>query len=213
MINLFPRDGRFYDLFEKQAQGLTQASDLFNQILADPQKLEPLSIKLKELEKDADNLGHEVMDTLRRNFITPMEGEDIDLLRQNLDNIMDKIERVANRMVIYHIRAPFPTEIKDYADVITAAIQEISGGIEEIKHVSKFRDSLHERCKKLNDLENTGDEINRRALKDLMGMPNADCNNLIDIIKFKEIFETLEDAIDCCEDVGNMFESILIKNQ
>ena len=213
MVNLFPKDGRFYDLFEKQARGLVQASEIFNQILADPQKLEPLSIKLKELEKEADNLGHEVMDTLRRNFITPLEGEDIDLLRQNLDNIMDKIERVTNRMVIYRIAAPFPGEINDYAKVINAAILEIEGGIKEIKHVSKYRDNLHERCKKLNDLENTGDEINRRALKDLMGIPQVDCNRLIEIIKFKEIFETLEDAIDCCEDVGNMFESILIKNQ
>jgi hypothetical protein len=213
MFNLFPKDGRFYDLFEKQAQGLVQASDIFNQILADPLKLESLSIKLKELEKDADNLGHEVVDALRRNFITPLEGEDIDLLRQNLDNIMDKIERVANRMVIYNIIAPFPSEINDYASVISAAIREIEGGIKEIKHVNKFRDSLHERCKKLNDLENTGDEINRQALKGLMGRSQVDCNNLIQIIKFKEIFETLEDAIDCCEDVGNMFESILIKNQ
>lgn len=213
MINLFPKDARFYDLFEKQALGLVQASDIFNQILDDPQKLEPLSIKLKELEKDADNLGHEVMDTLRRNFITPLEGEDIDLLRQSLDNIMDKIERVANRMVIYNINPPFPGEIKDYSGVISAAVAEIKGGIQEIEHVNKFRDSLHERCKKLNDLENTGDEINRRALKGLMSGPHVDCGNLIDIIKFKEIFETLEDAIDCCEDVGNMFESILIKNQ
>jgi uncharacterized protein len=213
MFSLFPKDGRFYDLFDKQAQGLVQASDILNQILADPQKLEHLSIKLKELEKDADNLGHEVMDTLRRNFITPLEGEDIDLLRQNLDNIMDKIERVANRMVIYHIQTPYPPELKDYASIIGAAVAEIASGIKEIKQVNKFRNSLHERCKKLNDLENTGDELNRRALKDLMGRANVDCNNLIQIIKFKEIFETLEDAIDCCEDVGNMFESILIKNQ
>jgi predicted phosphate transport protein (TIGR00153 family) len=213
MFSLFPKDGRFYELFEKQAEKLSQASALLNQILADPQKLEALSVKLKELETEADNLGHDVMDNLRRNFITPLDGEDIDLLRQNLDNIMDKIERVVNRMVIYNISRPFPKEIKNYADVISEAVAQIMEGVKEIKQVGRFRESLHERCKKLNDLENVGDEINRRALKDLMGSPDVDCTRLMEITKLKEIFETLEDAIDCCEDVGNMFESILIKNQ
>ena len=129
MFSLFPKDGRFYELFEKQAELLSQASDLLNRIIADPRQLEDLSIKLKKLEKEADNIGQKVMDTLRRNFITPLEGEDIDLLRQNLDNIMDKIERVANRLVIYRIGAPFPSEMREYAKVIHSAIQEIGGGI------------------------------------------------------------------------------------
>lgn len=213
MINLFPKDGRFYELFEKQAQGISQAADIFCQIFDNPGQLAPLSVKLKELEKEADNVGHEVMDNLRKSFITPLEGEDINLLRQTLDNIMDKIERAANRMVIYKIATPFPKEIKEYADIISQAACEIRDGIKEIKNVGKFHKQLHERCKKLNDLEDIGDEINRKALGGLMNSAPADASRVAEIIKLKEIFETLEDAIDCCEDVGNMFESILIKNQ
>lgn len=213
MFSLFPKDGIFYQLFEKQSEKLNEAGMLLKQILDDPQKLEEVSIRFKELEIEADDLGHEVMDNLRRNFITPLEGEDIDLLRQNMDDIIDHLEKAVNRMVIYRIPQPFVQAINDYSGVIQAAIQEIYLGIKEIKNVRKYHEQLHNRCKKLNDLENAGDEINRTALNTLMNAPQASCEKVIEIIKLKEIFETLENAIDCCEDVGNMFETILIKNQ
>lgn len=213
MFSLFPKDGIFYQLFEKQSEKLNEAGLLLKQILDDPQKLETVSVRFKELEKEADDLGHEVMDNLRRNFITPLEGEDIDLLRQNMDNIIDHLEKAVNRMVIYKIPQPFVQAINDYSEVIQAAIKEIYFGIKEIKNVRKYHNQLHERCKKLNDLENAGDEINRTALNTLMNVPQVSCEKVIEIIKLKEIFETLENAIDCCEDVGNMFETIMIKNQ
>ncbi len=213
MFSLFPKDGIFYQLFEKQAEKLNEAGVLLRQILEDPQKLEACSVRLKKLEEEADDLGHEVMDNLRRNFITPLEGEDIDLLRQNLDDIIDHLEKAVNRMVIYKIPQPFVQAINDYSGVIQSAIQEIYLGIKEIKNVRKYHEQLHNRCKKLNDLENAGDEINRKALNTLMNAPQVNCEKVIEIIKLKEIFETLENAIDCCEDVGNMFETILIKNQ
>lgn len=213
MMSLFPKDGIFYELFEKQSEKLSDASRLLIVALKDPQKLPEAAVKLKNLEKEADNIGHEVMENLRRNFITPLEGEDIDLLRQNLDDIIDFIERAVNRMVIYHIAQPFPKEMEDYAKVIDTAAREIKDGMQEIKNVKKFQESLHRRCYRLNELENAGDEINRKALGGLLGVHNVSCEKMIEIIKLKEIYETLENAIDCCENVGNMFESILIKNQ
>jgi uncharacterized protein len=213
MFNFFPKDGVFYQLFEKQAEILSQSAGLLKQALDDNGDIGMISVRLKELETQADNIGHEVVDTLRKNFITPMEGEDIDLLRQNLDDTIDYIERSANRLVIYKIKRPYTDEIRDYVNVICEAVAEIKEGVKEIKNVKKFQENLHGRCQKLNDLENAGDEINRRALGGLMNVPNVDCQKLIEVIKLKEIYETLENAIDCCENVGNMFESIMIKNQ
>ena len=213
MLNFFPKDGIFYQLFEKQSDKLSDASDLLKQAIANPGNLDSIAAKLKDLEKDADNIGHELMENLRKNFITPLEGEDIDLLRQNLDDAIDFIERAVNRMVIYKIQQPFPKEIGDYSEVIDSAAKEIYDGIREIRNVKKYNESLHKRCYRLNQLENVGDEINRRALGGLMSTPQVSCDKLIEIIKFKEIYETLENAIDSCENVGNMFESILIKNQ
>jgi len=213
MFNLFPRDGIFYQLFEKQTDKLCQAAGLLNQLLDNPEKLESVSIQLKKLEEEADNIGHELMDNLRKNFITPLEGEDIDLLRQNLDDIMDFLERAVNRIVIYRIPVPLPRAVRDYAQIINSAIAEIHEGMKEIKDIKKNHKKLQARCEKINSLENTGDELNRKALGGLMATPQVSCEKLIEIIKLKEIYETLENAIDCCENVGNMLESILIKNQ
>jgi len=213
MMSLFPKDGVFYQLFEKQTEILIQASEILTLVLKDGQKVEDEWLKLKDLERDADNIGHEVMSNLRKSFITPLEGEDIDLLRQNLDDIIDFIERAVNRIFIYKIARPFPKEIGDYIGVINQATAEIYEGVREIKNVRKYQESLHQRCEKLNELENAGDEINRKALGGLMSSENVDCAKVVEIIKLKEIYETLENAIDCCENVGNMFESILIKNQ
>lgn len=213
MFNLFPKDGVFYQLFEKQTEKIDEAAKLLRKLLEEPEKLNEISSRLKELEIEADNVGHEVMDHLRKNFITPMEGEDIDLLRQNLDDIMDFIERSVNRIGLYRIQPPFPKEIAEYIGVISGAVVEISEGMKELKNIKKFGPSLQKRCERLNELENVGDDINRKALGGLMGIQSVSCDKLMEVIKLKEIYETLENAIDCCENVGNMFESILIKNQ
>jgi hypothetical protein len=213
MINLFPKDEVFYTLFEKQAEKLTEAAKLLDELLKNPQNLEEVFLKMKKLEEEADDLGHNVIDNLRKTFITPIEGEDIDLLRQYLDNIMDRIERVVNRMRIYKIQIPFPKEIKEYIEVIKKAIEEINLGVKEIRNVNKFQENLHSCCQKLNELENVGDEINRTALRDLMSPSQITPERNLEIMKLKEIYETLEEAIDFCEDVGNIFESILIKNR
>jgi uncharacterized protein len=213
MFSFFPKDGVFYQLFEKQARILEESAVLLKEVLDEKCDINVTSLRLKELETEADSIGHEVMDTLRKNFITPMEGEDIDLLRQYLDDTIDYIERSANRLVIYKIRRPYTDEIRDYINIICEAVGQIREGVKEIKNVKKFQENLHRRCEKLNNLENAGDEVNRRALGGLMNMPDIDCQKLVEIIKLKEIYETLENAIDCCENVGNMFESIMIKNQ
>jgi len=213
MINLFPKDEIFYNLFEKQAEKLIEAVRLLDEILANPQNLEMTALKMKELEEEADELGHSIIDNLRKTFITPIEGEDIDLLRQHLDSIMDRIERAVNRMVIYKIQIPLPKEIKEYIEVIKEAIGEIEKGVKEIRNVNRFQKELHFRCQKLNELENKGDEINRTALRNLMKPSQISPERNLEIMKLEEIYETLESTIDFCEDVGNIFESILIKNR
>lgn len=212
-MNLFPKDEIFYTLFEKQAGKLMEVSVLLDEILVSPEKLEEISEKVKKLEEEADDLGHNVVDNLRKSFITPLEGEDIDLLRQKLDDIMDCIEKAVNRMVIYRVSIPLPEYIEKYIRIIKEAIVEIDKGVKKIRNVRKYQNDLHSLCQNLNELENEGDRINRNALKSLFSEPQKSPENNLEIIKLKEIYETLENAIDFCEDVGNIFESILIKNR
>lgn len=150
---------------------------------------------------------------MRRSFITPIEGEDINILRQRLDDIMDCVEKAVNRMVLYKIPLPFPSEIKAYIKIIKQAIEEIDKGVKEIRNVRKFQESLHSRCEKLNELENIGDAVNRTALRNLVAVSRPTPEKILEVIKLKEIYETFENAIDFCEDIGNIFESILIKNR
>lgn len=213
MVTLFPKDEIFYGLFEAQAKKLSEASVLLEELMGNPQYLEELAAKIKKIEVEADSLGHSVVERLRKSFLTPIDGEDIDLLRQKLDDIMDCIEKAVNRMVIYKIQIPFPGEIKEYILILKRAIEKINIGVKEIRNVRKHHENLHSLCEELNRLEDEGDVINRTALRNLMNVTQITPERALEIIKLKEIFETLENAIDACEDVGNIFESILIKNQ
>jgi len=214
MINLFPKDEIFYDLFDQQAIKLKEASKVLDQLLACPENIKEYATKMKELEKEADNLCYKILDNLRDSLITPLAGEDIELLRQNMDNIMDCLEKATNRILIYQINPPYPQAIPDYISVIKKAIDEIGFAVKEIRNTRKFYDLLYKRCQKINRLENEGDEVNRHALKSIMATNhNPSPQKILEVVKLKEIYETLENAIDFCEDVGNIFELILIKNR
>jgi len=212
-MNLFPKDKIFYNLFERQAEKLEEASEILDKILKNPSNLEEYALKMKKVEEEGDDVGHQVVDYLRRSFITPLEEGDIDLLRQKLDDILDAIEVSVNRLLIYKISVPFPGKIEEYFIIIQKAIKEIGKGIKDIRSVSRYQENLHQRCERLNELENEGDIINRMALKELMDSPSVTAEKILEVVKLKEIYDSLEEAIDCCEDVGNIFESILIKNR
>ena len=214
MINLFPKDEVFYDLFDQQAAKLKEASKILDQILAHPENIKEYAASMKKLEEEADSLCYSILDNLRNRLITPLPGEDIELLRQNMDSIMDCIEKATNRILIYQIAAPYPQAIPEYIGIIKRAIEEISLAVKEIRNAQKFYDLLYKRCQKINKLENEGDEVNRRALKSIMAVNNDPSpQKILEVVKLKEIYETLENAIDFCEDVGNIFELILIKNR
>lgn len=211
-MKLFPKDELFYELFQKQADKLVEASKLMNSIIENPDSLDEVAVKLKHIEHEADGVAYSIMEHLSKSFMTPLEGEDIVMLRHLLDNIMDYIERAVNRMSIYKIKKPLPEAIAKYISIITSAIEDINIGIGEINNIRKFGDSLKKRCYRLNAFENQGDELNRTTLRTLMNNGSSSPDQTLEIMKMKEIYETLENAIDACEDVGNVFEAIVIKN-
>lgn len=214
MINLFPKDEIFYDLFDQQAEKLKEAAKILDRILAHPENIKEYAANMKDLEEEADGICYKILDNLRDSLITPLAGEDIELLRQDMDNIMDCLEKATNRILIYQINPPYPQAIPDYIGVIKKAIGEIVLAVKEIRNAQKFYALLYKRCQKINKLENEGDEVNRRALKSIMAVSsNPSPQKILEVVKLKEIYETLESAIDFCEDVGNIFELILIKNR
>ena len=210
-MNLFPKSDKFFDLFEAQTEKLKNASKLLKQLQKNPQEIKDISFKMRELEREADNIGYQIIDGLHRSFITPIDRSDIDILRQNLDDIMDGIEKAVNRMSIYDI--PFSSDpIGRYFMIIEEEVSEIEQGVKDVRNLRKFAKSLGEHCYKINILEDNGDTVNRDALKNLMHPKEISFNKMLDIMKKKEVYDILEGVIDRCEDVGNVLESILIKN-
>lgn len=212
-MKFFPKEKKFFDLFELQVDKLTEAAKLLKELRGNPQEIREISVKIKKIEEEADDIGHQIVDGLHRTFITPLEREDIDILRQDLDDIMDGIEQAVNRMAIYRISLhSAPNEITNYLEIIEKAVAEIKEGVREIRNLGKFSQSLRDRCERINRLENEGDEINRRVLEKLMNPLETSPDKNLEIMKRKEIYDVLEGTIDRCEDVGNILESILIKN-
>ncbi len=212
-MKFLPKNEKFYNLFEAQTDKLVEAAELLKELREEPSEIKKIAIKMKKLEEEADDLGHQIISSLHQTFITPIEREDIDILRQNLDDIMDEIERAVNRMAIYKISfSPFPKEIMEYLKIIEKAIREIKEGAKEIRDINKHFQDLRDRCERINQLENQGDDINRKILEELMTPSKITPQENLEIMKKKEIYESLENAIDKCEDVANVLESILIKN-
>ncbi len=206
-----PRNDKFFDLFEAQTEKLKQASVLLQELGIHPDQIGNISSRLSQLEKEADNVGYQIIDGLHRSFITPIDRSDIDLLRQNLDDIMDGIEKAINRIFIYNIIFNSDS-IGKYLQIVEEEISEIDQGVKEIKNLGKFSKDLIKHCHRINILEDKGDVVNRSALKTLLNPKDISCSGLLEIVKKKEVYDILEGVIDRCEDVGNVLESILIKN-
>ncbi len=135
---LFPKEKKFYGFFEHQVHYLDKASILFKRMLSEPEKIEEIAKEMKSLEHEADCIGHETIRVLHKSFITPIERDDINLLRQNLDDIMDGIEMATNRILIYNIAVQglFADKISHYLKIICEAISEIKKGVEGIRNLN-----------------------------------------------------------------------------
>lgn len=202
-MRLFPRDEQFFPMFNEIARRLTGCADLIAQLFAQPERLEELAGEIKRLEHEADELTHDVNIRIDRSLVTPLDKEDIHLLASRLDNVIDLVDGTARRVVMFHISEMRP-EAARLGEVLKLAAAQIEAAVAEIKRPR----TLHDRTRELKRLEEEGDAIYHEAIGALFkGTPDP-----LDVLKWKEIFDKLEDAIDACHQVGNVLESIALKN-
>jgi predicted phosphate transport protein (TIGR00153 family) len=202
-VRIFPRDEQFFPMFNEIAVRLTGCADLIAQLFAEPARLDELATEIKRLEHEADQLTHDVNVALDRSLVTPIDREDIHLLAHRLDNVIDLLDGTARRVQLFHVHQMRP-EATRLGAVLGRAAREIQAAVAEIK---KPR-TLHDRTRELKRLEEEGDTIYHEAVAALFaGSPDP-----LEVIKWKEIFDKLEDAIDACHQVGNILESIALKN-
>jgi uncharacterized protein len=204
MAKLFTKDQKFFKIFAQMTVHILEAAEILGTMLGDPMgDLQSAAAKIKDLEHKGDELTHRVIEELNKTFITPIDREDIHDLSKALDDILDLIDATAGRIVLFQIREPIK-ELPEMARVLLSQVREIRAA------VAKLQDNDHviERCIEINRLENDADRLFQSAI----GYLFQEVKDPIDVIKRKEIIETLETATDMAEDVANVLETIMVKN-
>ncbi|MBI4608101.1 MAG: DUF47 domain-containing protein [Candidatus Rokubacteria bacterium] len=203
MFRLIPREEKFFDLFEQQAATIMSASCRLEELILDYANAKEKYQRIRDLEHQGDTLTHEVVKKLNTTFITPIDREDIYALASRLDDVLDLIDAVAERLVLYRIKTPTPG-CSDMAKIIVKTAEETDRAVHCLRNLSP---AYHTHCIEVNRLENEADRLLRDLLAGLFDGPDP-----IEIIKWKEIYETMEAVTDRCEDVVNVIEGITLKN-
>lgn len=202
-MRLIPRDEGFFDLFNKLAQRLKEAARLLNRLFAEPERLDHYVAAIKAVEHEADVLTHEIRARIDRSFVTPIDREDIHVLATELDDVIDLIDGTARRVAMFHI-AESREPARRLSDTIARAADHIEAAVATIKQPT----AVTKRSREIKQLEEEGDAIYQEAVGELFtGKPDA-----LEVMKWKELYDTLERALDQCQGVGHALESISLKN-
>ena len=206
-FSLFPKNERFFDLFSASATNIREAAVLFLDLLENYVNVEKKIQKLKEVESKGDTITHDIIDYLNASFITPIDREDIHALAGNLDEVLDELEGVGNRMCLFAIEKPTP-ECIELGQCLLRGAEQIEQAIKNLKNFAGLKDFLVE----INSIENQCDQITRRMVAQLFHKPVNSPGDVVDLIKWKEIYTRLEHAADRMEDVADVIEDIVVKH-
>lgn len=204
MAKLFKKDEKFFKIFGQMTVYILEAAEILGSMLRNP-GADPtaLAARIKDLEHKGDELTHKVIDELNKTFITPIDREDIHDLSSALDDVLDLIDSTATRIVLFRIAEPIRS-VPELSAVLLSQAMEIGAAVSNLQD----NDHVVERCIEINRLENDADRLFQSAIAALFD----EVKDPIDVIKRKEIIETLETATDKAEDVANVLESIVVKN-
>jgi predicted phosphate transport protein (TIGR00153 family) len=202
-FRLVPRDESFFEMFSRLARKVLEAGQAYRDLIANYEEVGRKAERLRDLEHEGDEFTHEIMKRLNTVFVTPLDHEDIHRLASGLDDVIDHIEAAADLFVLHKIEHPLP-EMKAQADVLVEVCEVTRRAIETLP---RYRE-LEPHWVEVNRLENEGDRIYRRAVAGLFGGDHK----AMDVLKWKDIIDEVEGAIDQLEDVSNMLEAIALKH-
>jgi len=203
-FSLFPREEDFFRLFCKQGELVKLGCDKLHEMMERFDRLDERAKEMKDIEHRADLVTHEIFERLNRTFITPIDREDIHDLASRLDDVMDAAEGAASRIVLLHIKASTPaaTQLSSILAKCGNEIVKAVDSLKDFKHLMAFTIEI-------NRLENEADEVSREATADLF----SGRHEVLDVLRWREIYGRLEGASDRCEDVANVIESIVLKSR
>jgi uncharacterized protein len=203
-MRLLPREEKFYHLFHKQAEIISEAARLLlDGVRSGKARLEGAATEIAVLEHRGDEVIHEVFHRLNQTFITPIDPEDIHNVSSALDNVLDGIEDTSHRLVSYRID-PIPATMVVLAEIVGACAKAIRLAVDALEK----NGGTQEHCIEINRLENEADRIGRSAVVELFDGEK----DPIRLIKLKEVYEFFEATIDSCEDVADVLQNVVVKN-
>ena len=203
-MKLFPKEIDFFEIFDRASVNVTKAASLLVALMENFDNIEARAKEIYEVEQEGDILTHEIMKNLNKTFITPIDREDLHSLAASMDDVLDLIWGAVDRLIVFKIRETTKEAISMSKDLLvtTEVMHKAINNLKE-KNYSHIQDY----CIEINRLENRID----RDFRDALGKLFDEVKDPILIIKWKEIYEHLEDASDRCEDVANVLEAIVLK--
>lgn len=204
-LKVSQRPDVFFDLFVESGVNLRAATSELRAMVYDYTDIELKARRIQEREHEGDEVTHAIIRRLNTTFVTPMDREDIYQLATAMDDVMDAVEAVADLFVLHNIEAPLP-EMKLQVDVLDRAAEQTEHALRAFRNLKL--DELEPYWIEINSLENQGDQLFRRAVA---GLFSGDYRAM-DVLRWKEVIETLEEALDGLENVANVIESVVLKH-
>ena len=202
-FQVIPRERAFYDLLEQDGEGVASGARELRTLIADFEHADEHRQRIHRLEGAGDDLTHTIIALLNRTFVTPVDRQDIHELTSHLDDVLDSIEAVADLLVLHHIREPIP-QLRMQADVLVGATEAVARAVRGLR---SFR-ATDRAWVDIVRFERDGDHVYRMAVAELYSGEFG----AMDVLKWRDVLEEMEAAIDRCEDVANTLESISLKH-
>jgi predicted phosphate transport protein (TIGR00153 family) len=206
-FSFIPRDMEFYDLFEEETKNLVVAAEKLVDFFEHYENVEEKAKELKTLEHQGDVITHEIIARVHRSFVTPLDREDITLLAHSLDDVMDFIEAAGRTAWLYHIGVP-TERARELARIVLQMARKLNEVIPRLRRRDQYTWILKQGVD-INTLENEADDVHHAALAEIFDVCSSDTCG---VIKWREVYDHLENATDRGEDVANVLEGIVLKN-
>jgi len=209
---LIKKKSKIFKMLVDQSMIIRDAARFFQKITENWHMLQEACAQMKELENQSDHVVHDIANEIEKTFILPMDKEDLKELSELLDDVMDNIEEVLNRLFIYRIPSSNDS-LREMSRLLTRATEVLHKNIVLLEKFGMSSDEFTMNYKRLHDIENEGDKLHRKILESLVGDRSAEYNGKdpISVIKWKEIFLTIEETLDTCEKIAIIFERLKIK--
>ncbi len=200
-----PQEYQYYDYFEAAANHTVAAAKLLLKLTEDYQHADPIARELESLEHECDEIAHTIMDKLNKSFITPLDREDIHALIVRIDDVVDLTNAAANRMAFFHIGQPTKHAV-NMAKQILRGCEKLAAAVHGMRNPKQYEE-VRRNCIAMHEVENAADDILHEAMAELFAVEK----DPIQVIKWKDIYETMELITDRCEDVANVLQNVIVK--